>query len=166
MKKLFVFLLLCFPAVVFSQEIKANVVDPFTNERTIETTLVSMKQGLTTGFGISFSATDNSYYMNVVGYGKESTMIKPGDKIWFVLNDGNVIQFNNRIEVYEEQSNKNIYLYHYYMKQNDLEILKNKQVAIIRIASGENRTDIKLSKKISKSLARLSEVFFNEVNKI
>jgi uncharacterized protein YpmB len=165
MKKLIIIVVYIIPVYVFSQEIKSNIVDPFTNERTIETSLISMKQGLSTGFGISYTAVNNSYYLNLVGYGKEGTVIKSTDKVWFVLRDGNVIQFNNRVEVYEEPGNKNIYLYHYYLKLDDVETLKNKELAVVRIASGDSRTDIKVSRKISKNVSKLSELFLNEVSK-
>ena len=65
-------LLFIHPNLVFSQGIKSNVVDPFTNERTIETTIVTLKGGLSSGFGISYMAIGSNYYLNVLGLGQSS----------------------------------------------------------------------------------------------
>ena len=166
-KWLIFFFLIAIPALIFSQEIKSNEVDPFSNERSIETSIVSLKQGLTSGFGISYSAVGNSYYLNVIGYGKKATFMTDDDKLWFVLEDGNVIQFNNRAEVENENSEKeNVYVLHYFGLLNDIEVLKNKRVALVRIASPENViNDLIISKSISKSFLKLNKIFFEEVNK-
>ena len=156
-----------FPACIFCQEIKSNEVDPFTNERTIETTFIPIKQGLTSGFGISYIAVNKNYYLNLIGYGNEATAIKNEDKLWFVLDDGSVVQFNDRAEVeYQDSQTKNVYIRHYFARLNDIETLKNKHVALVRIASpGNVLTNLKMSKKGSKALMKLNDIFFKEVNK-
>ncbi len=167
MKYFFIVSFFFIPIIGFSQSIKSNEVDPFTNERTIETTLVSLKGGLSSGFGVSYIAVNNSYYLNIIGYSSSEFTIGDNDKIWLVLEDGNVIQFNKRAEVESSESeSKNLFIHHYFAKLTDIEILKNKQVAIVRIYSPDNRTtDVKMSKKSSKSLLKLNEVFFAEINK-
>ncbi len=168
-KLTFLFLGIIFlnPVMSFSQAIKSNEVDPFTNERTIETTLVSLKGGLSSGFGVSYFAVNNSYYLNVLGYSSSDFTITESDKIWLVLEDGNVVHFNNRAQVETiETTDKNVFIHHFFAKLTDIEILKNKQVALVRISSpGGKLTDIKISKKSSKALQKLNEVFFGEVNK-
>jgi hypothetical protein len=167
LKFFFLGMVFLIPILSFSQSIKSNEVDPFTNERTIETTLVSLKGGLSSGFGVSYFAVNNSYYLNVLGYSSSDFTITQDDKIWLVLEDGNVVHFNNRAEVEtSETADKNVFIHHFFANLTDIEILKNKQVAIVRVsASGGKVTDIKISKKSSKALQKLNEVFFNEVNK-
>ncbi len=167
LKYFLIVILFLIPVISFSQAIKSNEVDPFTNERTIETTLVSLKSGMSSGFGVSYIAVNNSYYLNVLGYSSSEFTITENDKIWLVLEDGNVIQFNKRAEVESSESeSKNLFIHHYFAKLTDIEILKNRQVAIIRISSPDNRiTDVKLSRKSSKTLLKLNEVFFAEINK-
>lgn len=159
--------LIIFSANGYAQAIKTNQVDPFTNERTIETTLVSLKGGMSNGFGVSYYAINNNYFLSLIGYSSSDFNINETDKVWFVLEDGNVVQFNNRAEVEGgESDSKNIFIYHYYAKLSDIEILKNKSVAIVRIAKPYNQiVDFKLSKKGSKYFQKLNEVFFNEINK-
>lgn len=155
------------PVVIFSQEIKSNEVDPFTNERTIETTLVSIKQGLSVGFGISYLAVNANYYLNVIGYGNDENSIKKDDRLWFVLNDGNVVQFNQIAEAQNAlPAEKNVYMRHYFANLNDIETLKNKHVAILRISSANNSIiDFPISKKVGKAILKLNDLFFKEVNK-
>ncbi len=166
-KRCLFFLLAAFPSVIFCQEIKSNEVDPFTSERTIETTLVPLKQGFSAGFGITYYAVNTNYYLNLLGYGNDETSIKSDDKLWFVLDDGTVVQFNDRAEVESNDANaKNVYMHHYFARLDDIEILKNKHVALIRIASAKgDLKDVKLSKKSSKAVMKLNEIFFKEVNK-
>ena len=160
-------LLFILPNVVFSQGIKSNVVDPFTNERTLETTIVTLKGGLSSGFGISYMAIGNNYYLNVVGYSSGDFTITEDDKIWLVLEDGNVIQFNKRAEEEgDEGEAKNIFIHHFFANMNDIETLKNKRVALVRISSPESKlTDVKISKKSGTAIQKMNEVFFNEINK-
>lgn len=167
MVKYIIAFLLFLPNLVFSQGIKSNAVDPFTNERTIETTIVTLKGGLSSGFGISYMAIGSNYYLNVVGYSSGEFTITEDDKIWLVLEDGNVIQFNNRAdEQGDEGEAKNIFIHHFFANMNDIEILKNKRVALIRISSPESKlTDIKISKKSGTAVQKMNEVFFNEINK-
>ena len=68
MKFILIVTIFLIPFIGFSQSIKLNVVDPFTNERTIETTLVSLKGGLSSGFGVTYLAVNNDYYLNILGY--------------------------------------------------------------------------------------------------
>ena len=166
MKPLKILLLLLFPILSYSQEITSNVVDPFTNERTIQTDIVPIKQGLSNGFGVSFTAINNSYYLNILGYGGDNKAIKEDDKLWFVLEDGNVVQFNSRVDMDANESDvKNIYIHHYFARLGDLENLKNKKLAVFRVKTGDGVTDIKISKKTIKNFSKLIEVFYKEINK-
>ncbi len=168
MKSRLLVVFLLFSARIFSQEIKSNTVDPFTNERTIETTMVSLKQGLSGGFGISYLAINDNYYLNIVGYKSNLFSIADNDKLWLVLDDGNVIQFNERAreEADEQPEKKNVFIYHFFAKMNDIEVLKNKKVAIIRISSpGGASKDYKVSGKTTKNIQKLNDVFYREVNK-
>lgn len=149
-----------------AQEIKTNILDGFTNERTVETTIVTLKQGFSTGFGASYMAINKHYFLNLIGYGKNSTLIGEEDLIWFILTDGSLIKLTKRIELDMNDTNiQNIYIHHYLVDLADVEILKNKPVAIVRIISGFDQHDIEISKKKSREMMKLSEIFLKEVSK-
>lgn len=154
------------PALVFSQEIKSNVVNGFTNERTIETSIVPLKQGFSTGFGISYTAVNRNYYLNIIGYGRGNSLISDSDSIWLVLKTGAIAKLNSRVELsYNETDIQNIYIHHYYISLNMIEALKNTPVLAVRIVSAKGANDIAISKKSGKSLVTLSDVFLKEVSK-
>lgn len=166
MKICFALFLFILPFIPQAQEIKSNVTDGFTNERTIETTLVTLKQGFTTGLGVSFTAVNSSYYLNVIGYGKSSTTINEDDSVWFVLNNGAIAKLNSQVQLAGEQSNfQNMYLQHYYISGDVVEAFKDHPAVMVRIISGAGSNDIAISKKSSKALAKLSEIFLKEVSK-
>ena len=166
MKKVLLVFLIVLPSLSFAQEIKSNVVDPFSNERTIETDIVSLKQGATAGFGASYLSAGRSYFMNIIGYGNNSSLITEKDKVWLVLEDGRVIHFNSALEMSDgDDDNKNIYIRRYLIKLTDVEILKNKKLAIVRIVSPDKTIDVKVSNKNSKQFSKLSDLFLTEVSK-
>ncbi|HEX8461391.1 MAG TPA: hypothetical protein VF623_08170, partial [Segetibacter sp.] len=100
--------------------------DGFTDKRTIETSIVSLKQGFSTGFGVAFMSINKNYYLNFVGYGKGSTIVNEEDRLWFVLEDGAVIKMNARVDIhYENEDYRNIYIHHYYIRLQDIETFKD-----------------------------------------
>jgi len=157
--------LLILPFYSFSQEIKSNILDGFTNDRTIETTIETLKSGFSTGFGVSYTAVNNVYYLNIVGYGKSNTAISEDDKVWFVLEDGSVVQFNSRVEMDYGSEYQNIFIHHYYINPVDIEVLSKKKLKIVRIVSPARQTDVKVSNANGKGLMKLSSVFLQEVSK-
>lgn len=167
MKKAFrLLLLLLFPLVAFSQKIKSDTVDAFTNERNIETTIVTLKQGYSTGFGVSYTAQSNSYYLNIIGYGVEEKLIDEDDKLWFVLEDGSVVKFETRLNMPSNDSEfPNLYIHHYTVKAEDVEVMKNNKLMIVRIVHTEGLNDVNISKKSSKNFAKLNDIFLNAVSR-
>lgn len=167
MKSFFGILLLLFTVKTSAQEIISNTVDGFTNERTIQTSIVSLKQGFSTGFGASYTLYSGNYFLNIVGYGDNKTMLKDQDEIWLVLEDGSVVKLVKRADLVSNgtEDYQNIFVHHYLMKLDDVEVLKNLKTTIIRIVSPTGNTDFPLSKKNSVKFQKLNDIFLREVSK-
>lgn len=165
--KYFLFLLLiASPYFLYSQEIKSNTIDGFTNERTIETNIVTLRQGFTNGLGVSLTAIDKSFYLNIIGYGKGSNKIKNEDSVWFVTDNGIIVKYNNPIEVENSESSyNNMYIQHYYLQITDLETLIKNPIAFVRIVNAFGNTDVPISKKNGKNFSKLCEIFLKEISK-
>ena len=150
-----------------AQEIVSNTVDGFTNERTVETSVVSLKQGFSTGFGASYTQYSGNYFLNIVGYGDNKTLVKEQDQIWLVLDDGSVVKLIQRADMVSNGSDnyQNIFVHHYLMKLDDVEVLKNLKTTMIRIVSATGNTDFTLSKKNSAKFQKLNDIFLREVSK-
>lgn len=154
------------PRPCFAQKIKSNTVDGFTNERTIETTIVPLKEGFSTGFGVAYMAVNNNYYMNIVGYGTSESMITEDSQLLFVLDDGSVVKFDTRLATASFDENyPNMYIHHYFVKLDDVEAMKINKLLRVRIVKGDGVNDISVSKKSSKQFAKLNDIFLNEVSK-
>ncbi len=150
-----------------AQEIVSNTVDGFTNERTVQTSIISLKQGFSTGFGASYTQYSGNYFLNIIGYGDSKTLVKEQDQIWLVLDDGSVVKLIQRSDMVSNGSEnyQNIFVQHYIMKLNDVEVLKNLKTTILRIVSPTGNTDFSLSKKTSAKFQKLNDIFLREVSK-
>lgn len=161
----FTFLIL-FSLALHAQEIKSSTIDGFTNERTVETSIVTLKQGLTTGLGTSYSSIGRNYYLNIIGYGSAGTVIGENDKIWLVLSDNSVVKLDYRAQIpYNGSDIQNIYVHHYIISLEDVEVLKNLPLAMVRIVSITGNTDMPMSARIGKKFSQLSDLFLREVSK-
>lgn len=166
MKAIFFSICILFSIVSFAQEIKSSTIDGFTNERTVETSILTLKQGLTTGLGTSYSSNGRNYYLNIIGYGSTGTLIGENDKVWFVLTDGSVVKLEYRAQIpFNGSDIQNIYVHHYIISLEDVEILKNRPATLLRIVSTQGNTDIPLPNRISKKFSKLSDLFLREVSK-
>lgn len=166
MRQTLFILFLLFSLFAYAQAIKTNEVNGFTDERTIETTIVTLKQGFSTGFGISYTAVDNNYFLNFIGYGRGSTMVDSRDQVWMVLEDGSVIKCEHRVDMdYRASSYQNIYIHHYFVSPADIEVLRNHRLAIVRIMGPGGFKDVPVSKKGSRDFSTLSAVFLQEIKK-
>jgi putative component of toxin-antitoxin plasmid stabilization module len=167
MKNLLIVYLLLLSVISTAQRITRSEVNGFTDERTIQTSIVSLKQGFSTGYGIQYTAVNRVYYISFIGYGKKSTVIKDEDRVHFLLNDGTVIKFNSRVELPSgEASRPNLYIHHYYIDLKDIEALKRNKISIVRVISPNVQADTLVSKKNSSELSKLSEIFLKEVSKL
>lgn len=154
------------PIGLHAQSIKKNEVNGFTDERTIETSIVTLKQGLSTGFGVEFNAVNKIYYLSFIGYGRNNTVVTDDDRLQFIFNNGAVIKFNSRVELASgDGAVPNLYIHHYYINADDIETIKNNTIVIVRVISAEGETDIPIAKKNAKQLNKLAEVFLNALKK-
>ncbi len=160
-------LALLLPLGTLAQEIKSNETDAVTNERTIETSIVTLKSGFSTGFGVSFTAVNTTCYLNIIGYGQGDRMLDETDSIWFVLSNGAIAKLNAPLQVSGEAgAYQNMYLYHYYIPLEMVEAMKDHPVVLARIVAGKDDvTDIAITKKNSKAFAKLCSLFLTEVSK-
>ena len=109
---------------------------------------------------------NRNYYLNIVGYGTGGTLVTDQDKVWLVLEDGSVVKLDYRAELpYNETDIQNIYIHHYIITLEDIEILKYNKVTLFRIVSPTGNTDVALSAKNAKRFLKLSDIFLREVSK-
>lgn len=170
MKPLYRILLAVITAIIlntplFSQEITSNTVDGFTSQRTIETSMVSIKEAFSNGFGLSYAAVGKVFLLNVIGYGRKDDIISEDDEIAFLLMDGSIVKVASPIESKGQSSLQNVYFHRYLITLEKIELLKNKEVGFIRVISGQKGTNIKLTRRNRKELLKLSEIFLNEVSR-
>ena len=161
-----VIILLVLSISVSAQRITKNEVNGYTDERLIETDIVSLKSGFSTGFGVQYKAANKFFYLNFVGYGRSRTAITEDDRVHIILNNGNVIKLVGRVKLpANESSVPNIFIHHYYILKSDIELLKNFPASIIRVVSPAGQTDYAMGRKKEKAFMKLSKVFFEEIGK-
>lgn len=166
----FLFFILCILLMhsmpISAQKIIKNEVNGYTDERNIETDIVSLKAGYSTGFGVQYKAANKFFYLNFVGYGRNRTAITEDDRVHIILNNGNVVKLVGRVMLpANESSVPNIFIHHYYIQKSDIELLKNFPASIIRIVSADGQTDYAIGRKKEKAFMKLSKVFFEEIGK-
>jgi hypothetical protein len=160
------FIVLFIPSVSFSQSIKHSNYNGFTGEYTIETSIASLKQGFSTGFGISYRAIKNALYLTFIGYGKNNTVVKEDERIQFVLKNGDIVDLDARVQLpANESSVKNVYIHYYYLSNRKLEQMKSSPVLLLRVYSKTSVNDIAVKKKGAEELMELSELFWQELRK-
>ena len=153
-------------STVDAQRINRSVYNGYTDEREIETSIVTLKEGFSTGFGVSFRAYNYNLYMSVVGYGNKNTAVSEDERLQFILNDGTVIKFASRVQLpANETAIPNLYIHHYYISKHDVEALLKGTLVIIRKVSLNGHFDLPVKKKHAKDLLELSKVFLKELNK-
>jgi hypothetical protein len=167
MIKIFLLACLLIPLALSAQRIKKNEVNGFTDERTIETSIVTLKQGFSTGFGVEFTAVNKIYYLSLIGYGRNNSVVANDDRLQFIFNNGAIVKFNSRVELPSgDGAVPNLYIHHYYIKLSDIEMIRNNTIVIVRVMSPDgSANDIPVVKKNAKELSKLSEIFIKEVNK-
>ena len=166
MKNLLVLFVCLLPLVGFTQKIKKDVINGFTDERTIETSIVSLKPGFKTGLGIALRAQSSNYYIDLIAFGRNNTMIKYEDKVHLIFADGSLVKLEKRINLsYTSSATPNIYIHHYLATIKYIESLERSQVVILRIVSPTGQMDIPINNKNGKELTELAAVFLKAVAK-
>ena len=161
----FSFLLFILPGAK-AQSIVHSDYDGFTGNRNIETSIVSLKSGFSTGFGIAFRVERKNYYMSLIGYGKKNRSVAEEDRLQFILKDGSIIKFDSRVQLPSNESSvPNLYIHHYYISKNEVDALKKNPVSIVRVVSPSAHVDFAVSKKNSGELIKVSKLFIDEINK-
>jgi hypothetical protein len=151
---------------VCGQRITRSEYNGFTSEYDIESSIVTLKQGYTTGFGVALRAVSNTLYLTFIGYGKKNTLVNEDERIQFLLYDGTVIKFPTRIQLPSNESAvPNLYIHHYFISKKEIELLKSSPVLVMRVYSESSHNDIPVNKKGAKDLMKLSEVFLAEMSK-
>jgi len=167
MKKLWFLVFLAFSNLAVSgQAIVHSDYNGFTNEYNIETSIVSLKQGYTTGFGVSYRAINNALYLTFVGYGKKNTLVNEDERIEFILKDGTSVKFPSRVQLPSNESTvPNIYIHHYFISKKEVELLKNSPALILRVFAEGYHNDIPISRKGAMQLMKASELFLGEMSR-
>lgn len=154
------------PLASNAQSIKHSEYNGFTNEYTIETSIVTLKQGYTTGFGVALQAVSNALYLTFIGYGKNNTLVKEDERIQFILSDGTTVKFASRVQLPSNESAvPNLYIHHYFISKKEIELLKTNPVLIMRVVSENSQNDIAINRKGAKELVKLSELFLKEMSR-
>jgi hypothetical protein len=150
----------------FGQSISRSEYNGFTGEYSIESSIVTLKQGYTTGFGVTLQAVSNALYLTFIGYGKKNTLVNEDERIQFLLKDGTVIKFPARVQLPSNESAvPNLYIHHYYISKKEIELLQASPVLIMRVVSINTQNDIAINKKGAKELMKLSADFLKEMTK-
>jgi hypothetical protein len=166
-RRVFIFIvLLAITSLVRSQKIIKSEMNGYTDERTIETDIVSLKSGFSTGFGVQYRAQEKFYYINFVGYGRGRTAITEDDRVHLLLKNGSVIKLVGRVMLpANESSIPNIFIHYYHIQKADLEWLAKYPVSIVRVVSGREQADYALGRKKEKAFMKLSALFYKEIGK-
>ena len=166
MMKYLLLLLFIFPYYCIAQEIKTNEVDGFTKERTIHTSIVSLKAAYTTGMGLSLSSVGNHFLVNIVGYGTGIGAVRKTDFVYFLMDDGLILTATSIGDQPENEGGlTRVYQHHYLLRLKDVQDLQNKKVVLVRLTTPAGNLDIEVSKKTAKQIRKLGEIFLKEVAK-
>jgi hypothetical protein len=154
------------PATVCAQSITRSQYNGFTSEYDIETSIVTLKQGYTTGFGMSLRAVSNALYLTFIGYGKKNTLVSEDDRIELLLLDGTIIKFPARAQLPSNESGvPNLYIHHYFISKKEVELLTKSPAVIMRVVSEASHNDIAINKKGARQLMKLGDLFLKEMVK-
>ncbi|WP_207496945.1 hypothetical protein [Aridibaculum aurantiacum] len=149
-----------------SQSIRLSNYNGFTGEHDIETSIVTLKNGFTNGFGVSLRSYGHNQYLSFIGYGSNNRAVGENDRLQFVQQDGSIIKFDSRVQLPSNQTPvPNLYIHHYFITRREVEALQKTPVTSVRVVSAYSQTDIPVSKKMAKELVRLSEIFIKELDK-
>ena len=166
MKKYLACLLFIFPYYCMAQQIKTNEVDGFTKERTIHTSIVSLKSAYTTGMGLSLSSVGNHYLVNIVGYGNGIGVVRKTDFVYFLMDDGLILTATSIGDQPENEGGfTRVYQHHYLLRLKDVQDLQNKKVVLVRLTTPAGNMDIEVPKKIAKEIKKMGDIFLKEVAK-
>jgi len=167
MSKFFLFLFLLLPALASAQDIKLDEVDGFTGQRTIETTIVSLKTAYTSGMGISLAAIGQHYVINIVGYGNGIGAIRKQDVVHLLLDDGLVVTGSSIGDQPENEGGlTKLFQHHYLVKRKDLDDLVNNKVVLVRISTLAGNLDIPVSKRSAREISKMSAVLLKALGKV
>jgi hypothetical protein len=157
---------LALPATVDAQSITRSQYNGFTSEYDIETSIVTLKQGYTTGFGMALRAVSNALYLTFIGYGKKNTLVNEDERIQLLLLDGTVIKFPARAQLPSNESGvPNLYIHHYFISKREVELLTKSPAVIMRVVSETSHNDIPVKKKCARQLMKLGDMFLKEMVK-
>ncbi len=153
--KYLIALCLIIPLAGVSQEIRTNTVDGFTGQRTIETSVISLKTAYTTGMGLYLSSTGPHYLVNLVGYGTGFGAIQNTDFLYFLMDDNKIL---TAASIGDQPANDGrgtkIYQHHYLFRFKDLKDLATKNAVLLRVTTATGNPDITLSKLNTKEIKK------------
>ena len=159
-------ILLLLPALAFAQQIKQDEIDGFTGQRTIETTIVSLKTAYTSGLGISLAVVGQHFVVNIVGYGNGIGAIRKEDVIHLLLNDGLVITATS---IGDQPGNEGgltkVFQHHYLLKRKDLDHLLAAKVVLLRISTVSGNLDVPVTKRGAKEINKMTDLLLKTLSK-
>lgn len=167
MKYIFI-ILIALPSFTFSQRIKVSEYDKFIKQQRIETSLIPLKLGLTSGISVSFKSIGDNYYALLSGHGTGASTIGTDDQAIFLLEGDSTVTIKSmNIQSYDANldKNKNKYNHEYRISLSGLETLSRHKVKSIRKYGFKDYVNLNVSSKNGDALKKLSGLFLNELLK-
>lgn len=167
MKKIVVFTLFMFPAIMFSQKITKSEYDKFIKKYSIETNDITIWKEFNRVL-LSFTSIDSSTSLVTSNYGRLSGVVRKGDKIIFLLNNDSTVEaFSKKTQFYDVSERGEVVgtVNNHIEYAISIDALKTLQLTIVkalRIYNNNGYIDIDINNKESKNINALTTIFLKE----
>jgi hypothetical protein len=139
-------------------------VDPFTNQRRVESKKVFLKNRLMEGVSLSLRSVDSSCYIRLDGWGSGTAVIGSGDQAIFLLDSTTIRVYSTGVQGVT-LGDYNRYSHQYSINPSDIKLLADHSIKAIRKYTAEGYSDISIPEKNQSDFKRTAQLFYSEYRK-